>query len=180
MTNTSSTSRPRHSGRPIHPTRRSAPRQRGGESTLGNFVADVQLWAASVDGSAEIAFMNPGGLRTDILFAPDGAVTYREAANVQPFANTLVTMTLTGAQAGSTLIVWAKTTSSVPVSGNLSVSIDGVDYGDVAYLETGRGLVKVKLELPKTLAKGLHTVTVAFDGTSTLLPSSGTVVIDVR
>jgi 5'-nucleotidase len=71
---------------------------RGGESTLGNFVADVQLWAVGQDADVDIAFMNPGGLRTDIKYAPDGTVTYREAANVQPFANTLVALTLTGAQ----------------------------------------------------------------------------------
>ncbi|MFD4422866.1 bifunctional metallophosphatase/5'-nucleotidase [Agromyces sp. NPDC058484] len=70
---------------------------RGGESTLGNFVADVQLWALEVDGTrdVDITFMNPGGLRADI---DQGEVTYREAATVQPFANTLVTMDLTGAQ----------------------------------------------------------------------------------
>ncbi|GEN80323.1 ExeM/NucH family extracellular endonuclease [Actinotalea fermentans] len=76
---------------------------RGGESTLGNLIADVQLWATSELGT-QIAFMNPGGMRTDITYAstgagdPDGNVTYQEAANVQPFANTLVTMTLTGEQ----------------------------------------------------------------------------------
>jgi 5'-nucleotidase len=76
---------------------------RGGESTLGNFVADVQQWATQGAGT-EIAFMNPGGLRADLKFAssgpadPDGNLTYKEAASVQPFANTLVTMTLTGAQ----------------------------------------------------------------------------------
>ncbi|NYD68388.1 ExeM/NucH family extracellular endonuclease [Agromyces atrinae] len=77
---------------------------RGAESTLGNFVADVQLWAANQDREVDIAFMNPGGLRADLPFAsrgandPDGNVTYREAANVQPFANTLFTLTLTGEQ----------------------------------------------------------------------------------
>jgi 5'-nucleotidase len=71
---------------------------RGGESTIGNFVADVQLWTVQQDATADIAFMNPGGLRTNISYAPDGVVTYKEAANVQPFANTLVAMTLTGAQ----------------------------------------------------------------------------------
>ncbi|MCU1479228.1 MAG: multifunctional nuclease/2,3-cyclic-nucleotide [Subtercola sp.] len=76
---------------------------RGGESTLGNFVADVQLWATE-DAGAEVAFMNPGGLRTDLTYAAsgsgdtDGAVSFKEAASVQPFANTLVTTTLTGAQ----------------------------------------------------------------------------------
>lgn len=78
---------------------------RGGESTAGNFVADVQKWATGAD----IAFMNPGGLRANLTFAssnaddPNGNVTYREAADVQPFANTLVTQTLTGAQIKSVL-----------------------------------------------------------------------------
>src|SRR5690606_29851229 len=73
---------------------------RGGESTIGNFVADAQKWATG----AAIALMNPGGLRADLTHAssgagdPDGNVTYREAATVQPFANTLVTLNLTGAQ----------------------------------------------------------------------------------
>ena len=53
---------------------------------------------------AQIAFMNPGGLRDDMLGASQGTgsypsdVTYKQAAVVQPFANTLVTMDLTGAQ----------------------------------------------------------------------------------
>ncbi len=70
---------------------------RGGESTLGNFVADVQRWALNEDGtrSVEITFMNPGGLRADINA---GDTTYREAANVQSFANTLVTVEMTAAQ----------------------------------------------------------------------------------
>jgi 5'-nucleotidase len=48
--------------------------------------------------------MNPGGIRGDLVAAqssggePIGAVTYGEAFTVQPFGNTLMTMTLTGAQ----------------------------------------------------------------------------------
>ena len=55
-------------------------------------------------GSAQIAFMNPGGLRDDMLGtgAPGDpyprTVTYKQAAEVQPFANGLVNMDLTGAQ----------------------------------------------------------------------------------
>lgn len=72
---------------------------RGGESTLGNFVADAQLWSARrTDPATQIAFMNPGGLRADMAFAPDGVLTYKEAATVQSFANTLVTLTMTGEQ----------------------------------------------------------------------------------
>ena len=73
---------------------------RGSESVLGNFIADVQL-AGTRDpgrGGAQIALMNPGGLRADLLYAPDGVVTYAEAFAVQPFANDVVTKTYTGAQ----------------------------------------------------------------------------------
>lgn len=76
------------------------------EQSLGNVIADAQLAASSTPatGSAVMAFMNPGGVRTDLLFASgpagegDGVVTYGEAFSVQPFGNSLVTMTLTGAQ----------------------------------------------------------------------------------
>ncbi|GAA4381614.1 hypothetical protein GCM10023146_43340 [Nocardioides caricicola] len=77
---------------------------RGGESTLGNLVAEVQRWATESEtaGGAQIAFMNPGGLRKDMVGStPDSYpsdLTYKQAADVQPFANTLVNMQLTGAQ----------------------------------------------------------------------------------
>ena len=70
---------------------------RGGESTLGNLVAEIQRWKTGAD----IGFMNPGGLRADMIGALEGdsrVLTYRQAADVQPFANTLVTMDLTGSQ----------------------------------------------------------------------------------
>lgn len=93
---------------------------RGGESTLGNFVADVQQ-AATVDAGSQFALMNPGGLRADLLYAssspedPDGTVTYREVASVQPFANTLVTLTLTGVQLRQVLEQqWQPATASRP------------------------------------------------------------------
>jgi 5'-nucleotidase len=77
---------------------------RGGESTLGNLVAEVQRWATSTPeaGAAQIAFMNPGGLRADMVgnnaSGYPAVLTYKQAAVVQPFANTLVNMKLTGAQ----------------------------------------------------------------------------------
>ncbi len=88
---------------------------RGLESVLGNFVADVQLEATQLSAEEteaelpQIAFMNPGGLRADLLYESsvrgegDGVVTYREAATVQPFANSLFTMSLTGEQIGQLL-----------------------------------------------------------------------------
>ena len=76
---------------------------RGGESTLGNLVAEVQRWATSSPeaGAAQIAFMNPGGLRDDMRGIAGGfpaKLTFKQAANVQSFANTLVNMKMTGAQ----------------------------------------------------------------------------------
>lgn len=77
-----------------------------GESILGRIIADAQLAATQAPelGGAQIAFMNPGGIRANLEFASsdagegDGKVTYGEAFTVQPFGNSLVTMTLTGAQ----------------------------------------------------------------------------------
>lgn len=77
-----------------------------GESALGDVIADAQL-AATDDpgfGDAVVAFMNPGGIRADLTYAGspagegDGNVTYGEMFTVQPFGNSMVTMTLTGAQ----------------------------------------------------------------------------------
>ena len=65
-----------------------------GESALGDAVADAHL-AVTRKGGAWIAFTNSGGLRADL---PAGDVTYAEAFAAQPFGNTLVTFTLTGAQ----------------------------------------------------------------------------------
>jgi len=75
---------------------------RGVESSMGNTLADMYLWAASNDDytgtPAQIGMINPGGLRADLLYGTDGTVTYRDIANVQPFANTIVTIEVTGAQ----------------------------------------------------------------------------------
>ena len=76
-----------------------------GESALGDVIADAHLEATRgpASGGAVVAFMNSGGIRDDLRFAAsgdeaDGEVTYGEAFSVHPFGNSLVTMTLTGAQ----------------------------------------------------------------------------------
>ncbi|MFA7497450.1 MAG: 5'-nucleotidase C-terminal domain-containing protein [Leucobacter sp.] len=76
------------------------------ESALGNLIADITQ--QSIAG-ADIGVMNAGGLREDLIYVegaadgsggllPPGTVTYRDVANVQPFANTMMTVQLTGAQ----------------------------------------------------------------------------------
>jgi 5'-nucleotidase len=71
-----------------------------GESPLGDIIADAQLAATSTaaNGSAVMAFTNPGGVRTDIARKEDGSVTYADLFASQPFRNQLVTLTLTGKQ----------------------------------------------------------------------------------
>ena len=80
-----------------------------GESALGNLIADSQLAATQASAGAQIALMNPGGVRTDLQFAGstagegDGVVTYGEAFAVQPFSNILQTLSYTGAQIDAVL-----------------------------------------------------------------------------
>jgi 5'-nucleotidase len=85
-----------------------------GEIPSGDVIADAQLAATRPAnlGGAQVAFMNPGGIRggatSGFLFVPSGQeapgeVTYGEAFNVQPFGNSLVTKTMTGAQIRSLL-----------------------------------------------------------------------------
>ncbi|MEU3163764.1 bifunctional metallophosphatase/5'-nucleotidase [Streptosporangium sp. NPDC006930] len=75
-----------------------------GESSLGNLIADAQLVSTRTGGNAEIALMNPGGVRASLNYAGspagegDGVVTYGEAFTVQPFNNLMQVVTLTGAQ----------------------------------------------------------------------------------
>ena len=79
---------------------------RANESTLGNLVADSILdsLAPANLGGADIAVVNAGGLRQELLYAGssvgegNGVVTYAEANAVLPFVNNLWTTSLTGAQ----------------------------------------------------------------------------------
>ncbi len=68
-----------------------------GETALGQVVADAQL-AATRDVGAQIALMNPGGIRAALALPADGLLRYEDLFSVQPFYNNLVTMTLSGAQ----------------------------------------------------------------------------------
>lgn len=70
-----------------------------GESALGDLVADSMLEAARKQtGKGDIAFMNPGGIRSDIPFRNGGEVTFGDLFTVQPFNNELVVLTLTGSE----------------------------------------------------------------------------------
>lgn len=77
----------------------------GAESPLANL--DAQVWYERMNEpgrpGADIGIMNPGGVRADLTYAPSGQekpgeITFAEAFAVNPFANTLQSVTLTGAQ----------------------------------------------------------------------------------
>lgn len=67
-----------------------------GESALGNLIADAQR---SVTG-AQVALMNQGGIRAAL---PAGTITWGALFAIQPFANVVVTLELSGAELLQTL-----------------------------------------------------------------------------
>ena len=74
----------------------------GGDSPLGNLIADAQKVFAPIASAGTdapvVAFMNPGGIRADLIENGDGDVTYGAAFEVQPFSNFMASFDLTGAQ----------------------------------------------------------------------------------
>lgn len=69
-----------------------------GDSWLGNLIADSQLAYARKQGPADVAFMNPGGIRADLTVEPGKPTTMSDLLAVQPFGNDIVALTLTGQQ----------------------------------------------------------------------------------
>ena len=85
------------------------------ETEIGNLVADAHQSAGPisknrgdnpslsaahfvVNDPQAIAFNNPDSVRSPLIPAADGSVTYGDLFKIQPFQNNLVSMTLTGAQ----------------------------------------------------------------------------------
>jgi len=65
--------------------------RQGPQYALGNLIADAQRWA----GKGDVAIMNNGGIRTELRA---GDATYGSLFELQPFGNTLYSLTMTGAQ----------------------------------------------------------------------------------
>lgn len=68
----------------------------GGQS-LAMLIADAQLAATRAAG-AQLAFMNPFGVRAPLTPGAGGALTFGDIYAAQPFNNSLVTQSLTGAE----------------------------------------------------------------------------------
>ncbi|NGO85931.1 bifunctional metallophosphatase/5'-nucleotidase [Streptomyces sp. 196(2019)] len=124
------------------------------EKPLGNVIADAQLegLAPADKGGAQVAFMNPGGIRADLVHKAsgsegDGVVTYGEAFTVQPFTNMMNVVDLTGAQ-----LVTA-----------LQQQVSGPNEASPKILQVSKGLIYT-LDLTKTGAARVVTDTIKLNG----------------
>ncbi|MFJ9530898.1 bifunctional metallophosphatase/5'-nucleotidase [Streptomyces cyaneofuscatus] len=124
------------------------------EKPLGNVIADAQLegLAPADKGGAEVAFMNPGGIRADLVYKAsgsegDGVVTYGEAFTVQPFTNMMNVVDLTGAQ-----LVTA-----------LQQQVSGPNEAAPKILQVSKGLTYT-LDLTKTGAARVVTDSIKLNG----------------
>jgi 5'-nucleotidase len=126
----------------------------GIERPAGYLIADAQLEAmAPADkGGAQLALMNPGGVRMPLVHAQsggegDGVVTYAEAYAVQPFTNMMTTVDLTGAQLITTL----------------QQQVSGANQAAPKYLQVSKGFTYT-LDLTKTGADRIVVDSVRLNG----------------
>ena len=100
------------------------------ENALGNLIADVQLAAtrAPDKGGAQLAFMNPGGVRNDLTPNADGSVSYGQLFSTQPFGNSLVVKTMTGGQIRRVLEQQFASGTNTATSPKVLLPSDGFSY----------------------------------------------------
>ncbi|MEV0261460.1 bifunctional metallophosphatase/5'-nucleotidase [Streptomyces sp. NPDC050617] len=124
------------------------------EKPLGDVIADAQLEGLAPDGKggAQLAFMNTGGIRSDLAHKAsggegDGVVTYGEAFTVQPFTNMMTTVDLTGAQ----------------VVAALQQQVSGANAAQPRILQVSKGLTYT-LDLTKSGADRVVTSSIKLNG----------------
>ncbi|MFE7115251.1 bifunctional metallophosphatase/5'-nucleotidase [Streptomyces sp. NPDC057654] len=124
------------------------------EKPLGDVIADAQLegLAPADKGGAQLAFMNTGGIRSDLAYKAsgsegDGVVTYGEAFTVQPFTNMMTTVDLTGAQ----------------VVAALRQQVSGANAAQPRILQVSKGLTYT-LDLTKSGADRVVTSSIKLNG----------------
>ena len=67
---------------------------RGGESSMGDLIADAMVWATGAD----IAIMNGGGIRADKTYDAGAVLTRRDIMSELPFGNITMVTELPGSQ----------------------------------------------------------------------------------
>ncbi|MER6099337.1 bifunctional metallophosphatase/5'-nucleotidase [Streptomyces sp. NPDC001728] len=124
------------------------------EKPLGDLIADAQLegLAPADKGGAQLALMNPGGIRSDLVFKAsgaegDGVVTYGESFTVQPFTNMMNVVDLTGAN-----LITA-----------LKQQVSGSNLNSVKILQVSKGLTYT-LDMTKTGADRVVDGTIKLNG----------------
>lgn len=109
----------------------SAPRsETEDESPAAALVADAELAVARMPdkGRAQIAFTNATGVRTGLFPKPDGSVTFGQIFQMQPFGNSLVTKSYTGAQLKAALEQQFKTVDGAGRVGSLLIPSAGFRF----------------------------------------------------
>ncbi|MFB7453776.1 bifunctional metallophosphatase/5'-nucleotidase [Streptomyces sp. NPDC056194] len=124
------------------------------EKPLGDVIADAQLegLAPADKGGAQLALMNPGGIRADLVYKAsgaegDGVVTYGESFTVQPFTNMMNVVDLTGAN-----LITA-----------LKQQVSGSNLNSIKILQVSRGLTYT-LDMTKTGADRVVDGTIKLNG----------------
>ncbi|MEX0170545.1 bifunctional metallophosphatase/5'-nucleotidase [Streptomyces sp. LMG1-1-1.1] len=124
------------------------------EKPLGDVIADAQLegLAPADKGGAQLALMNPGGIRSDLVFKAsgaegDGVVTYGESFTVQPFTNMMNVVDLSGAN-----LITA-----------LKQQVSGSNLNSIKILQVSKGLTYT-LDMTKTGADRVVDGTVKLNG----------------
>ncbi|WP_223832892.1 bifunctional metallophosphatase/5'-nucleotidase [Streptomyces venezuelae] len=116
------------------------------ETPLGSLLAGAQVEATRGE-RAELAFLNPGGMRAGLVRKGDGAITFADAFRTQPFGTPLVTMTLTGEQLLSVL----------------REQFSGANADDPRFLQLSSA-IKCSVDMGRTGAARLLTETVQVKG----------------
>ncbi|MFI2734668.1 bifunctional metallophosphatase/5'-nucleotidase [Streptomyces sp. NPDC018711] len=124
------------------------------EKPLGDVIADAQLEGLSPadKGGAQLALMNPGGIRADLVYKTsgaegDGVVTYGESFTVQPFTNMMNVVDLTGAN-----LITA-----------LKQQVSGSNLNSIKILQVSKGLTYT-LDMTKTGADRVVDGTIKLNG----------------
>ncbi|MFE1380378.1 bifunctional metallophosphatase/5'-nucleotidase [Streptomyces sp. NPDC058740] len=124
------------------------------ERPLGDLIADAQLegLAPADKGGAQLALMNPGGIRSDLVYKAsgaegDGVVTYGEAFTVQPFTNMMNVVDLSGAN----------------LIAALKQQVSGSNQEAVKILQVSKGLTYT-LDMTKTGADRVVDGTIKLNG----------------
>ncbi|HZK79345.1 MAG TPA: 5'-nucleotidase C-terminal domain-containing protein, partial [Gemmatimonadaceae bacterium] len=109
----------------------------GSQYALGNIIADAQRWS----GKGDIAIMNNHGIRANL---PAGEITYGKLFEIQPFANTLYRIRMTGAQVREYL-------EKLVGMDDLGVHVSGITVGYNPDLARGARITSLRLLAGRTL-----------------------------